>query len=66
MMSGVASFFFLNLDEKAKKLLDSLRKLRFKNGASGHVRTGQEFAYISQCGLYTEPQNVSFVSFFKT
>lgn len=48
-------------NDDAKTLNSLLTKLKFNNGASGKVKSGQEFAYISQCGLYTEPQNVSFV-----
>ena len=51
----------LFLDGFTKRLKELLSKLRFKNGPSGKVKAGQEFAYISQCGLYTEPQNVSYV-----
>lgn len=50
------------LDERTKNLQKMLSRLRFMNGASGKVHTGQQFSYISQCGLYTEPQNVSLVS----
>ncbi|XP_065653158.1 uncharacterized protein LOC136071792 [Hydra vulgaris] len=48
-------------DDYAKSLQKSLEDVRFKNGATGKVKAGQEFAYISQCGLYTEPQNISTV-----
>ena len=39
----------------------ALRSFVFKN-EPGVVEKKQNFAYISQCGLYTEPQNVSQVS----
>lgn len=48
-------------NDDAKDLEEALSKLRFNNGPSGKVKAGQEFAYLSQCGLYTESQNVSYV-----
>ena len=39
-------------------LRSALQSLIFKN-EPGVVEKKQNFAYISQCGLYTEPQNVS-------
>ena len=49
-------------DEETETLQKTLSKLRFNNGGSGKVHPGQQFSYISQCGLYTEPQNVSQVT----